>query len=39
MRKALVLLALAGAAFAALRRRRSDEPDLWKQATQAADLR
>ena len=38
MKKLLVLLAAAGAT-AVMRKRKSAEPDLWKQATQAADLR
>jgi len=40
MRKLLVLVAAAAGALAALRMRKTAaEPDLWKQATQAPDLR
>jgi len=39
VKKLLVLLVAAAGATAVMRKRKSAEPDLWKQATQAADLR
>lgn len=38
-RKLLVIAAVAGVVLAVRRRRKRDEPDLWREATSAIDLR